>query len=72
VSAEAPLTREALVGALAEVSHASWMRQKSRDEGVPWEDLIVEVTDHDCERAEDAVAELERLGVWPPLAAPAR
>ena len=69
MSADATLTREMLVSALAEVSHASWMRQKSRDQGVPWEDLIEEVTDHDRERAEDAVAELERLGVWPPRAA---
>lgn len=61
---EAPLTRDAL----AEVSHSWWMRQKSRDQGVPCEDLVEVVTDHDRERAEDAVAELERLGVWPPRA----
>ena len=68
----APLTRETLVSALAEASHASWMRQKSRDQGVPWADLVEDVTDHDRERAEDAVVELERLGVWPPPPAQAR
>ena len=40
------------------------MRQKNRDQGVPLDKLGVEVTDHDRERAEDTVAELERLGVY--------
>jgi hypothetical protein len=46
------------------VSHLTYVRQKSRDHGVPLEDLTLEVTDHDRERAEDTVAELERLGVY--------
>lgn len=58
-----PLTREQLVERLAEVSHATWMRQKSRDQHVPYEDLDPAVTDHDRERAEDTVAELERQRV---------
>jgi len=29
-------------------------------------ELSVEVRDHDLERAEDTVQELERLGIWPP------
>ena len=57
------ITRAALVQRLAETSHRTWMRQKSRDQGVPYETLSSEVTPHDVERAEDAVAELERLGV---------
>jgi hypothetical protein len=42
------------------------MRQKHRDQGVPLEQLEVDVTEHDRERAEDTVAELERLGVCRP------
>lgn len=57
------MTREELITRLAEVSHATWMRQKSRDQGVPFGDLDPAVTDHDRERAEDTVTELERLGV---------
>ena len=57
------MTREALVERLAEVSHATWMLQKSRDQGVPFEEIDPAVTDHDRERAEATVAELERLGV---------
>jgi hypothetical protein len=57
------MTRDELVSRLAEVSHATWMRQKSRDQHVPYGELPVEPTDHDRERAEDTVAELERLGV---------
>ena len=60
------LTRAELVERLAEVSHRTWMRQKARDQGVPLEELGTEVTDHDRERAEEAVRELERLGLWPP------
>jgi hypothetical protein len=46
------------------VSHLTYVRQKSRDTGVPLNELTLEVTDHDRERAEDIVAELERLGVY--------
>jgi hypothetical protein len=42
------------------------MRQKHRDQGVALERIPSDVTDHDVERAEDAVAELERLGLYPP------
>jgi hypothetical protein len=42
------------------------MRQKHRDQGTALEEIPSDVTDHDIERAEDAVAELERLGVYPP------
>jgi hypothetical protein len=64
------LTREELVERLARVSHGTWMRQKVRDQGALLDDLDEHVAAHDRERAEDAVQELERLGVWPP--APAR
>ncbi len=57
------MIREELVERLAEVSHATWMRQKSRDQGVPFTELEPAVTAHDHERAEDTVAELERLAV---------
>jgi len=57
--------RADLVERLAVVSHRTWRRQKQRDQGVPLEQLGVEVTDHDRERAEDIVAELERLGLYP-------
>ena len=57
------MTREELVERLAEVSHRTWMLQKSRDQDVPYEQLDPDVTEHDRERAEDAVAELERLGI---------
>jgi hypothetical protein len=59
------LTREELVKRLAEVSHKTWIRQKVRDQGAVEADLSVAVAEHDVERAEDAVQELERLGVWP-------
>lgn len=58
------ISRDELVERLAEVSHRSWMRQKHRDQGVPVEQLTPEVSEHDRERAEDTVAELERLGVY--------
>ena len=58
------ISREELVRRLAEVSHLTYIRQKSRDHGVPFEELTLDVTDHDRERAEDTVAELERLGVY--------
>jgi hypothetical protein len=58
------ISRDDLVRRLAEVSHLTYVRQKSRDQGVPLAELTLEVTDHDLERAEDIVAELERLGVY--------
>jgi hypothetical protein len=65
----AVLSRDELVRRLAAVSHKTWMRQKHRDQGVPLEEIPTAVTDHDLERAEDAVAELERLGLYRPAAA---
>jgi hypothetical protein len=61
----AELTRDELVRRLAEVSHMTWITQKVRDQGVAEASLSVEVAEHDLERAEDTVEELERLGVWP-------
>jgi hypothetical protein len=58
------ISRDELVRRLAEVSHLTYVRQKNRDHGVPLSELSLEVTDHDRERAEDTVAELERLGVY--------
>jgi hypothetical protein len=55
-------TREHLVAHLAEVSHETWMRQAERDKGL--HDLDAAITEHDWERAEDTVRELERLGVF--------
>ena len=60
------ITREELVERLAEISHRTWMRQKSRDQDVPYEHLDSAVTSHDRERAADTVAELERLRLFPP------
>lgn len=57
------MNRQDIVARLAEISHATWMTQKSRNEGVRFDDLDPAVTDHDRERAENTVAELERLGV---------
>jgi hypothetical protein len=62
----AEVTRDKLVRRLAEVSHKTWIKQKVRDQGALEADLSVEVAEHDLERAEDAVRELERLGIWPP------
>jgi hypothetical protein len=47
------------------VSHKTWIKQKVRDEAASEAGLSVEVAPHDLERAEDAVQELERLGIWP-------
>ena len=58
------ISRDDLVRRLAEISHLTYVRQKNRDHGVPLAQLSLEVTDHDRERAEDTVAELERLGVY--------
>ncbi|MEZ5101349.1 MAG: hypothetical protein R3C15_16425 [Thermoleophilia bacterium] len=63
------LTRDDLVRTLAEVSHASWQRQKRRQ--LSGEDTARPSVDdptptaHDVERAEDVVAKLEELGLWP-------
>jgi hypothetical protein len=59
------LTRGELVRRLAEVSHKSWIKQKVRDYGAIEADLSREVHEHDLERAEDTVQELERLDLWP-------
>ena len=59
------ITREELVRRLAEVSHKSWIKQKVRDYGAVESDLSTEVHEHDLERAEDTVQELERLELWP-------
>lgn len=58
------ISRDELVRRLAEVSHLTYIRQKNRDYGVPLDQLTLEVSDHDRERAEDTVAELERLGIY--------
>ena len=55
-----------LVSLLAEVSHLTWMRQAARDKGLCYHQLDPTTTDHDRERAEDTIAELERLGLLPP------
>jgi hypothetical protein len=60
----AKLSREELVARLAEISHRTWMRQKERDRGVPGASLDPAVTEHDLERSEDIVQELEQLGLW--------
>jgi len=59
-----PLSRADLVERLASVSHRTWMRQKVRDGGDSPEQLSERVTDHDRERADDIVQELEELKVY--------
>jgi hypothetical protein len=66
------ISRDELIRRLAEVSHRTYMRQKLRDHGAPLEEITPEVTDHDRERAEDVVAELERLGVYEGSSSPER
>jgi len=61
--ADAALPRSELVRLLAEVSHFTWMRQSARDRGIPYETLDPCPTPHEVERAEEVVAELERLRV---------
>jgi hypothetical protein len=51
---------------LAEVSHRTYNRQAFREKKKTEAELSPDVTDHDLERAEDTVQELERLGIWPP------
>jgi hypothetical protein len=41
------------------------MRQKAEELHQRAEHLPASVTDHDLERAEETVQELERLGLWP-------
>jgi len=60
------ISRDELVRRLAAVSHETWMRQKHRDQGLALEEIPSDVTNHDVEPAEDTVAELERLGLYPP------
>jgi hypothetical protein len=60
------MTRDDLVERLAEVSHRTWVRQKAEDGGVNPETLPSAITRHDSERAQDTVAELERLGFLGP------
>jgi hypothetical protein len=56
------VTREELVERLAEVSHETYLRQKARNDP-PANPTGHEVTEHDRERAEDTVRELENLGL---------
>ena len=58
------VSRGDLVAALARISHDTWRRQAHRDKRIPLDELSEDVHPHDLERAEDTVAELERLGVW--------
>ena len=67
MSNPAGISRDDLPESLPAVSHRTWTRQKSRDQGVAVDKLDPNVIDHDRERAEDTVDELERLGVLRPL-----
>jgi hypothetical protein len=58
------VSRGVLCDALAESSHQTWMLQAERDKGISRDTMSAEVTDHDRERADEAVAVLERLQVW--------
>ncbi len=53
--------RAHIVRVLARASHDSWMRQRARDNGDA--EPSPTVTEHDLERAEDAVRALEQIGV---------
>lgn len=59
------IARDELVRRLAAISHETWMRQKHRDQGFPLDEISSAVTNHDLERAEDTVTELERLEIYP-------
>lgn len=61
---KAKITRAELVQRLAEISHRSWMVQTHRAKRTPWAEIPCEVSNHDRERAEDVVEELERLGIF--------
>jgi hypothetical protein len=60
------ISRADLVSLLAEVSHLTWMRQAACDKGFCYQQLDPTATDHDRERAEETIAELERLGLLRP------
>ncbi len=53
------LNRSEQLSLIAWVSHQTWMKQASRDKGIPIEKLSKEVSDGDKERAEDALNALE-------------
>lgn len=58
------MTREELIERVAHVSHQTWMRQAKGPALDPRPDPEDPTpTVHDFERAEDIVAELERLGI---------
>jgi hypothetical protein len=57
------LDRIAVIERLAAASHASWLRQKVRDQGSDPSTLSPDVTEHDIERAKDAVEALEAAGL---------
>jgi hypothetical protein len=58
------LSRSELIMRLAEVSRFTWMRQAERDkQDVVYEELDPRPAQLDCERAEDALSELERVGL---------
>lgn len=47
---------------LAQASHQSWMKQASHKLGVRVEEMPSEITEHDRERAHDALEALRRAG----------
>jgi hypothetical protein len=55
------IDRAHVVRVLARASHDSWMQQRTRDKGDP--EPSPTVTEHDLERAEDAVRALEEIGL---------
>ena len=61
------MKRGALVRRLAEVSDETYIRQRVRDKHESRDAVTAQVgeapTDHDLERAEEVVRELERLGM---------
>lgn len=59
------VSRDELVRRVAAVSQETWMRQKHRDHGRALDEVPSDVTEHDVERAEDTVADRERLGLHP-------
>ena len=59
------LTRAQLVHALAQVSHDTYNHQALREGKKSEPTSRPTQPDHDLERAEDTVRELERLGIWP-------
>lgn len=59
------MTRAELVERLAEISHETYLRHRV-EAGDRLEDLSPGVHPHDQERAEEIVAELERIGALKP------